>query len=48
MNKFQDQLDPEEEPKGPNIFLLYALLALAILAAMAFAAMIVYPFHLRH
>jgi len=46
----KDPEAPEEEAesKGPNLFLLYSLLALAILAAMGFAAMIVYPFHLRH
>jgi|HubBroStandDraft_5_1064220.scaffolds.fasta_scaffold1366352_1 hypothetical protein len=39
--------EPEEEPKGPNLILLYALLALALLTAAAFAAMIVWPFYLR-
>jgi len=33
------------EPKGPNLFVLYALLALALLAAMGFAWMIVLPFY---
>ena len=37
----------EHQPKGPNLVLLYALLALAILAAMGVAAMIVWPFYLR-
>jgi hypothetical protein len=40
-------LPEEEEGKGPNLILLYALLVLALLAAMAFAAMIVWPFYLR-
>jgi hypothetical protein len=40
-------LEPEQEEKGPNLILLYALLALALLAAMAFAAMIVWPFYPR-
>jgi len=41
--------DDAPEPKGPNLLVLYALLALAILAAMAFAGMIVWPFYLhRH
>jgi hypothetical protein len=39
--------EPEEESNGPNLILLYALLALALLAAAAFAAMIVWPFYLR-
>ena len=33
------------ESKGPNLVLLYCLLALALLAAMGFAAMIVWPFY---
>jgi len=40
-------LEPEQEEKGTNLILLYALLALALLAAAAFAAMIVWPFYLR-
>ena len=32
-------------PKGPNIILIYALLALGLLTAMAFAAMVVWPFY---
>jgi len=39
--------ESDQEPKGPNLILLYALLALALLGAMAFAAMIVWPFYLR-
>ena len=35
------------EGKGPNLFVLYALLALALLGAMAVAAMIVWPFYTR-
>ncbi len=43
-----DPLDDQEaEGKGPNLFLLYGLLALALLGAMAVAAMIVWPFYLR-
>jgi hypothetical protein len=37
----------QEETKGPNLILIYALLALALLAAMAFAAMVIWPFYLR-
>jgi hypothetical protein len=39
--------EPEEEPKGPNLILLYSLLALALLVAMAFAVLVVRPFYLR-
>jgi hypothetical protein len=42
-----DELDDQTPHKGPNIILLYAFLALGILAAMAFAAAIVYPFYKR-
>lgn len=37
----------ESEDKGPNLILLYSLLALGLLAAMAFAALIVWPFYAR-
>jgi hypothetical protein len=40
--------EPDTGHKGPNLFLIYGLFALGILAAMAVAAMIVWPFHLRH
>jgi len=42
-----DQEDDDAPVKSPNIVLMYALLALGILAAMAFAAAIVYPFYKR-
>jgi hypothetical protein len=41
------ELEPEDKSKGPNLILLYALLALGLLAAMAFAAMVVWPFYVR-
>jgi len=52
MNKLAESRDPVEESqkiesKGPNLFLLYALLLLALLGAMAVAAMIVWPFYQR-
>jgi hypothetical protein len=52
MNKLAerpDRMDEEEESetKGPNLFVLYAFLALALLGAMAVAAMIVWPFYAR-
>jgi len=36
-----------EEPQGPNLKLLYSLIALALAAAIAIAAMIVLPFYRR-
>ncbi|HXE05861.1 MAG TPA: hypothetical protein VN579_07740 [Bryobacteraceae bacterium] len=53
MNKLdQENRKPEngenEEPsKGPNLVLMYSLIALAMLVATAIAAMIVLPFYLR-
>jgi hypothetical protein len=42
------QSEQEEEPsKGPNLVLLYSLIALALVAAIGFAMMIVMPFYLR-
>ena len=37
--------DDPPEPKSPNLILLYTLLALGFLGAMAVAAMIVWPFY---
>jgi hypothetical protein len=37
----------ETESKGPNLIMLYALVALGLVAAMAFAAMVIWPFYLR-
>jgi hypothetical protein len=39
--------EPEEESKGPNLILLYSLLALALFVAIGFAALVVWPFYLR-
>jgi hypothetical protein len=39
--------EPEKEQKGPNLVLLYSLLALALLVAMTFATLVVRPFYLR-
>ena len=40
--------DQEEEPsQGPNLVLLYSLIALALAAAIGIAIMIVMPFYLR-
>lgn len=39
----------QDEPRGPNLVLIYALMAIAFLAAMAIAGWIVAPFYLhRH
>jgi hypothetical protein len=35
------------EPQGPNLKLLYGLIALALVAAIAIAAFIVFPFYQR-
>jgi len=37
--------EPEQEEKRPNLILLYSLLALALIAAMTFAALVVWPFY---
>jgi hypothetical protein len=43
----QTNADPEEPSKGPNLILMYSLIALAILVAAAIAAIIVLPFYMR-
>ncbi len=37
----------EEPPRGPNLALLYSLIALAMVVATAIAALIVLPFYRR-
>ena len=39
--------DENEAPQGPNLFVLYGLIALALAVAIALAAWIVLPFYLR-
>ena len=41
--------DPNEEPpsRGPNLTLIYSLIVLAMIAAIAVAAFIVLPFYQR-
>ncbi len=39
--------EDEAQPSGPNLWVLYAFLALALLAAMGVAALIVRPFYQR-
>jgi hypothetical protein len=40
--------DEESESKGPNLVLIYSLIAAALVFAIGFAVMIVAPFHHRH
>jgi hypothetical protein len=39
--------EEEEESRGPNLVLIYTLMALALIAAIGFAALIVLPFYHR-
>jgi hypothetical protein len=40
--------EPEEEKSsGPNLVLLYSLIALALIVAMGLAVLIVFPFYRR-
>lgn len=44
----RSELDREEEPnRGPNLTLIYSLIVLAVLVAIALAAFIVVPFYHR-
>jgi hypothetical protein len=43
----EESPEHEPEPKGPNLILLYTLLALALIFAILFAAWIIRPFYLR-
>ncbi len=45
-----DRESDEEDSasQGPNLVLIYSLIALALAAAIGFAMMIVAPFHHRH
>jgi hypothetical protein len=40
--------DEDSGSKGPNLVLIYSLIALALAFAIGFAMMIVAPFHHRH
>jgi hypothetical protein len=44
--QMKDEQD-DNQPKGPNLVLLFSLVGLALAAAIAIAMMIVYPFYLR-
>jgi hypothetical protein len=39
--------EPEERSSGPNLVVVYGLIALAMLAAIAVAALVVLPFYHR-
>jgi hypothetical protein len=44
----RDEPSKEDEPSGgPNLVLMYSLIALALAAAIGFALLIVRPFYLR-
>ncbi len=44
----RDRIEKEDEPsRGPNLTLIYSLMALALLAAIGCAALIVLPFYRR-
>ena len=43
----QRDASSDEPAKGPNLILLYGLIALALAAAIGLAALIVRPFYLR-
>jgi hypothetical protein len=40
--------EDDSASKGPNLILMYSLIALALAFAIGFALMIVAPFHHRH
>jgi hypothetical protein len=49
MSDRRDTPDENSEPgRGPNLKLMYTLLALALAAAIGLALLIVRPFYLRH
>jgi hypothetical protein len=41
-------MNNDEQPQGPNLIVLYLLILLGALLAMACAAAIVWPFYHRH
>jgi hypothetical protein len=47
INPVRDPSEEAEPSKGPNLALIYGLIALALVAAIALAVMIVMPFYLR-
>jgi hypothetical protein len=47
-NSSKEDAAESDPSQGPNLALLYSLIALALAAAIGFALMIVMPFHHRH
>ncbi|HEX8813303.1 MAG TPA: hypothetical protein VF742_15040 [Terracidiphilus sp.] len=47
MSEARRSENKETEGRGPNLVLIYGLIALGFLVAMIFAAMIVLPFYHR-
>lgn len=43
----RDPIEEETPSKGPNLVLIYSLIALALVSAIAVALLIVFPFYLR-
>jgi hypothetical protein len=49
MSERQSDPDLEDKPnQGPNLTVIYSLVALALLVAIGFAMFIVLPFYHRH
>ena len=47
-NRVEEDESGQEARRGPNLVLIYGLLATALVAAMALAALIVLPFYRHH
>ncbi len=48
MNDHDSPQEDEQQSRGPNLVLIYSLLGVALIAAMAIAALIVLPFYRHH
>lgn len=48
LERRQESSDPDRHTQGPSLTLLYALIALALVTAIALAGLIVLPFYHRH
>jgi hypothetical protein len=40
-----DETDGEQEQSGPNLVVMYSLIAVALIVAIGFAVLIVWPFY---
>jgi hypothetical protein len=47
LERMRQEDSPEKHEQGPNLALLYTLIALALVTAIVFAALIVLPFYRR-